>query len=394
MTRYWQGCAAALMMLWAAGAAAQTIRIGVVNSFSGPQAIFGDYTDKAARLYLKLHPQELPPGVQIELLNRDDGGPNPDRAKQLAQELIVRDKVQLLMGAAFTPVALAIAPLATEAKVPFVITNAATSIVTTKSPYIVRVSFTIWQSVYPLGQWAAKHFKRAYTLVSDYGPGYDAEKAFAMAFTAGGGEIVGTARTPLINPDFAPFMQRVKDLKPNALMVFVPSGKTVTAVMKTFSDLALGEAGIKLIGPGDIVQDDELPNMGDAALGTVTVQHYTSSAERPANKAFVEAWHKEYGASLIPNFISVAGWDAMAMIVQAVRAQNGKIDPDATMEIFKHYRNPDSPRGPIEIDPATRDIVQNEYLREVRKVGSQNINVELETVATALKDPGKELKPQ
>jgi len=391
--KLWKAGALALALAGAAApAAAETVRIGVVNTFTGAQAIFGEYTDKAARLYIKLHQAELPAGVQIELINRDDGGPNPDRAKQLAQELIVRDKVNLLMGAAFTPVALAIAPLATEAKIPFVVTNAGTSIVTTRSPYIARVSFTLWQSVYPLGQWAAKRFKRVYVLVSDYGPGYDAEEAFGRSFKEGGGDIVGSARTPLMNPDFAPFMQRVKDLKPDALMVFMPSGKTVVSMMKSYNELGLAQAGIKLIGPGDIVQDDELAGMGEAAVGTVTVQHYSAAADRPANKAFVEAWKKEYGPALVPNFIAVAGWDAMAMIFDALRAQNGRIDPEATMEAFKHFRNPDSPRGPISIDPATRDIVQNEYLREVRKVGSQYVNVELETVATALKDPGKELK--
>jgi len=255
----------------------------------------------------------------------------------------------------------------------------------------VRFSFTLWQSSYPLGQWAAKRFKRAYTLVSDFGPGHDAEDAFTRAFKEGGGEIVGSVRVPVVNPDFTPYMQRVKDSKPDALMVFVPAGKTATAVMKSFGDLGLGQAGVKLIGPGDITTDEELPNMGDVALGVLTVHHYSAAADRPANKAFVAAWKKEYGASETPNFLSVASWDGMDAIMQAVREQKGKLDPDKTMEILKNYKNPNSPRGPISIDPETRDIIQPEYLREVRRVGGALANVELETINPAVKDPWKEL---
>jgi branched-chain amino acid transport system substrate-binding protein len=292
----------------------------------------------------------------------------------------------------FTPNALAIAPLATEAKVPFVIMNAGTSVITTRSPYIVRTSFTLWQSSFPLGQWASKKFKSAYTLVSDFGPGHDAEQAFTQSFTAGGGKVVANVRVPLQNPDWAAYMQRVKDAKPDALMVFIPAGKTATAVMKNFSDLGLDKAGIKLIGPGDITTEEELPNMGDIALGATTVFHWSAAGDRPANKAFVEAWKKEYGANEVPNFLSVGSWDGTALIFEAIKQQKGKLNPDKTMEIFKGWKNPASPRGPISIDPETRDIVQNEYLREVRKVGGQLANVELETVATAVKDPWKELQ--
>jgi len=373
-------------------ASAQTVKIGVVNTFTGPAAAFGEMTDRAFKLYQKLHEKDLPAGVKLELLTRDDGGPNPDKARQLAQELVVRDRVQLLAGVAFTPNAMAMAPLATEARVPLILTNAGTSVVTTRSPYIARFSFTLWQSCVPLGEWAAKKFKRAYTLVADYAPGTDAEAAFGQGYKAGGGEVIGAVRVPVQNPDLAPYMQRVKDAKPDALMVFVPAGKMSTAVMKTFADLGLGAAGIKLIGPGDITTDEELPNMGDVALGVTTVFHYSAAAERPANKRFVEAWKKEYGASSTPNFAAAAAWDAMAAIFHVVREQKGKIDPDRTMELLKAYKNPDSPRGPIAIDPETRDIVQNEYLREVRKVNGQLANVELETVATAVKDPWKEMQ--
>ena len=382
----------AAFALCASAAFAQTIKIGFITSYSGLNGNLGPYMERAVRLYVKLHEKELPPGVKIELLTRDDTGPNPDKARQLAQELVVRDKVDLLAGVIFTPNAMAIAPIATEAKVPFVIMNAGTAVITTRSPYIARTSFTLWQSSYPLGQWASKKFKTAYTLVSDFGPGHDSEEAFIKGFTEGGGKIVGSVRVPLQNPDWAAYMQRVKDARPDALKVFIPAGKTATAVMKNFSDLGLDKAGIKLIGPGDITTDEELPNMGDIAIGVLTVHHYSAAAERPANKAFVAAWKKEYGADEVPNFLSAGSWDGTDMIFAAIKAQKGKLDPDRTMEIFKHYKNADSPRGPISIDPETRDIVQNEYLREVRKVGGQPANVELETVATAVKDPWKELQ--
>jgi len=380
----------AAFALAASGAFAQTIKIGFITSYSGLNGNLGPYMERAVRLYIKQHEKELPPGVKIELLTRDDTGPNPDKARQLAQELVVRDKVDLLAGVIFTPNAMAIAPIATEAKVPFVIMNAGTAVITTRSPYIARTSFTLWQSSYPLGQWASRKFKTAYTLVSDFGPGHDSEDAFTKAFGEGGGRILGSVRVPLQNPDWAAYMQRVKDARPDCLMVFIPAGKTATAVMKNFGDLGLDKAGIKLIGPGDITTDEELPNMGDIALGVTTMFHYSAAAERPANRAFVAAWKKEYGTNETPNFLSAGSWDGTAMIFEAIKAQKGKLDPEKTMEILKHYKNADSPRGPISIDPETRDIVQNEYLREVRKVGGILANVEIETLATALKDPWKE----
>ncbi len=384
--------AAAALALTAGGVAAQTIKIGFITSYSGLNGNLGPYMERAVRLYIKEHQKELPPGVKIELITRDDTGPNPDKAKQLAQELIVRDKVNLLAGVIFTPNAMAIAPLATEAKVPFVIMNAGTAVITTRSPYIARTSFTLWQSSFPLGTWAAKKYKSAYTLVSDFGPGHDAENGFTQAFKAGGGKVIDSVRVPLQNPDWAAYLQRVKDAKPDALMVFIPAGKTATAVMKNFSDLGLGQAGIKLIGPGDITTEEELPNMGDVALGVTTVFHWSAAGDRPANKAFVAAWKKEYGANETPNFLSVGSWDGTALIFEAIKQQKGKLDAERTMEIFKGWKNPNSPRGPISIDPETRDIVQNEYLREVKRVNGQLANVELETLATALKDPWKELQ--
>jgi branched-chain amino acid transport system substrate-binding protein len=384
--------AAAAFALTATTAQAQeTVKIGFITSYSGLNGNLGPYMERAVRLYLKQHEKELG-GVKVELLTRDDTGPNPDKARQLAQELVVRDKVNLLAGVIFTPNAMAMAPIATEAKVPFVIMNAGTAVITTRSPYMVRTSFTLWQSSYPLGQWAAKKFKTAYSLVSDFGPGHDSEDAFSKAFEEGGGKVVGKVRVPLQNPDWAAYMQRVKDAKPDALMVFIPAGKTATAVMKNFSDLGLDKAGIKLIGPGDITTDEELPNMGDVALGVLTVHHYSAAATRPQNKAFVDAWKKEYGQNETPNFVAVGAWDGAAIIVDAIKALKGKMDPDKTMEFFKTWKNPNSPRGPIAIDPETRDIIQPEYLREVKRVGGALANVEIETLGTAVKDPWKELQ--
>jgi len=378
-------------LLPAAAAPAQTIKIGVINTYSGPFATLGDLIDKGFKLYMKQNADKLPPGVKIELIIRDDGGPNPDKAKQLLQELIVRDKVQFLTGVVFTPNALAMAPLTAEAKLPFFIMNAGTSVITERSPYIARFSFTLWQSSYPLGAWASRRYKRAYIAVSDFAPGHDSEAGFERGFTEGGGKIIGKVRIPLANPDFVPFMQRVKDAKPDVLMAFTPAGRQATQIMKAYGDLGLDKAGIKFIGPGDITTDEELPNMGDVALGVITMHHYSAAATRPANKAFIAAWKKEYGEKSWPSFMSVGGWDAMDAIYYAIREQKGKLDPDRTMALVKKYKNPISPRGPIAIDPATRDIIQNEYMREVKKVGGVLANVEFETFEQ-VKDPWKELK--
>ena len=374
----------------AATASAQTIKIGVINTYSGSNAAPGDQLDKGLKLYLKLNGNKLPPGVKVEPIYRDDGGANPDAAKRLAQELIVRDKVQFLTGVVWTPNAAAIAPLTAEAKVPFVIMNASGVSIPLSSPYVARVSFTLWQSAYPLGQWAGKHFKRAYTAVSDFAPGHEAEEAFLRGYKEGGGEILGGVRIPLANPDFVPYMQRVKDAKPDVVFVFNPGGNQSTALMKAYGDLGLSKAGIKLLGSGDLTTDEELPNMTDVALGVITAHHYSAAGDRPANKAYVAAYKKEYGETRNPGFISVGAWDGMEAIFYAIREQNGKIDPDKTMELLKRYKNANSPRGPIEIDPETRDIIQNEYLREVRKVEGKLANVEIETLGTMTKDPWKE----
>jgi branched-chain amino acid transport system substrate-binding protein len=379
-----------LTALWVTAAASQTVKIGLINTYSGPMASNGDQIQKSIDLFMKLNESKLPKGVKLEIIKRDDTGINPETAKRLAQELIVREKVQLITGVVWTPNAAAIAPLTAEAKVPFIIMNAGTAMLTTLSPYIARTSFTLWQSSYPMGEWAAKKYKTAYIAVADFGPGHDAQEAFTKSFKAGGGTIVGQVRMPPPTSDFAPYLQRVKDAKPDTLFVFVPAGKSATALMKGFGDLGLSQAGIKLIGPGDITTDEELPNMGDVPLGVVTMFHYSAAGDRPANKTFVAEWQKAYGPKSWPNFISVGAWDGMQAIFDVVSQQKGKLDPDKTMALLKGWKSSTSPRGPISIDPATRDIIQNEYIREVRKVGGNLANVELETIK-AVKDPWKEI---
>jgi branched-chain amino acid transport system substrate-binding protein len=377
----------------AATASAQTIKIGVILTYSGPNASLGEYVDKGLALYAKLHEKDLPAGTKIEIIRRDDTGPNPEVARRLAQELITRERVNFLGGVIFTPNGNAIAPLTAEAKVPFVIMNAAGTNTTVSSPYVTRTSFTLWQSSYPLGQWAAKqpNMKRGYTAVSDYAPGHDGEQAFIKGFTEGGGQMAGTVRMPLANPDFIPFMQRVKDAKPDVLYVFIPAGRQATAVMKAYQDLGLKDAGIRLVGPGDITTDEELPNMGDVPLGVITAHHYAAALKNPQNQAFVAAWKKEYGAESTPNFMGAAGWDGMAAIFHAIKAQNGKVTPDGTMAALKGWKH-DSPRGPIMLDPETRDIIQNEYIREVKRVDGRLQNIEFETIPM-VKDPFKVLNP-
>jgi branched-chain amino acid transport system substrate-binding protein len=388
--RYFMPAMFAAMALTCGIAFAQSVKVGVINTYTGPLASAGDQMERGINLYMKLHQKDLPPGISIELIKRDDTGPNPEVAKRLAQELITRDKVQLLTGVIWTPNALSIAPLATEAKVPLIIMNAGTAMITTKSPYIARVSFTLWQSSYPLGNWAAKNgLKDVYTLVSDYGPGIDAETAFTKAFTDGGGTISGSVRMPVTAPDFVPFLQRAKDAKPDAVFCFVPAAKAATAFMKAFEDLGLRAAGIKLIGPGDITTDEELPGMGDVAIGTITMHHYSAAGDRAVNKAFVAAYKAEYGAKDEPSFVAADSYDGMAAIFHVVIEQKGTIDPDKTMDLLKGWKY-DSPRGPILIDPETRDIVQNEYLRRVDRVNGQLQNTEIETIPM-VKDPWKEI---
>ncbi len=367
---------------------AKAYKVGLVASLSGPTASLGQQIERGARLYQSLHKDELG-GDTVELIVRDDTGPAPDVAKRLAQELVVRDHVNFLAGIIFTPNANAIAPIATQAKVPFVIMNAASSATTKASPYIVRVSQTIAQFTNPLAKWAAqqKDIGTVYTLVSDYAPGQEAEEAFTTGFKGDGKKVVASVRVPVQSPDFVPFLQKVKDAKPDALYVFLPGGTQSTALLKAYQTLGLKEAGIRLIGSGEVTVEDELPNMGDAALGTVTGFHYSTAHKSPANAEFLKAWQAAYGADSVPTFMAVGGYDGMAAIYHAIKTAKGNLTGDAAVDAMRHW-SAESPRGPISIDPDTRDIVQNIYIRRVEKADGKLVNAEFETFQ-AVKDPGK-----
>jgi len=375
-------------------AIAQTVvKVGVILTYSGPEAHAGDMIDKGLKLYVKEHGKELPAGVKVELVVRDDTGPNPEVAKRVAQELITREHVQFLTGVVWTPNAAAIVPLTAEAKVPFVIMNAAGGSLTRMSPYVVRVSYTLPQLVTPLATWAAQQgWKRGYTAVPDFGPGQESETAFIKAFTDAGGQSLHSVRYPVINPDFAPFFARIKDVNPDVLYVFCIAGKQSTAIMKTMADLGMRKAGIHPVSGVDLTTDEELPNMGDIALGVNSAANYSAAGVRPQNAAFVAAWQRDYGDATMPNFFSVGGWDGMAAIFDVVKKTKGKFTADEAMALLKNWKNPDSPRGPIAIDPETRDIVQNIYIRRVDKVEGRLANVEFVTFPM-VKDPWKEQNP-
>jgi branched-chain amino acid transport system substrate-binding protein len=377
-----------------ASATAETVvKVGLINSYTGFVAQPADEAQKAIDLYLKLHEKDLPQGVKLELIKRDDTS-SPEVGKRLAQELIARDHVQLLMGIVLSPTAAAIAPLTVEAKVPLLLCIASAGVqIPRLSPYVARVSFTLWQQGYPIGKWAAEQgWKKAYTAVSDFIPGHDSEASFTKGFTDGGGQIIGSVRMPPQNPDFVPFVQRIKDAKPDVAFFFVPADPQATALIKAIRDLGVREAGINITAPQDLLPDEALPNMGDTPLGIITSGTYSTAGDRPANKAFVAAWHKEYGENSYPDFLSVGGWDGMVALFDLVKATNGKFTADEAMEFFKKWKNPDSPRGPVEIDPATRDVVQNIYIRRAEKVNGNLANVEIATIPM-VKDPWKELNP-
>ena len=396
MQRGYFAAVLALAGLAAAGgltpSAAQTVKIGLINSNTGFLAQAGDEMEKGISLYAKTHEKELPPGVKVEILRRDDGAA-PETGKRQAQELITRERVNVLLGVVGSPIAAAIAPLTAEAKVPLVITNAAGVAIPRISPYVARVSFTLWQQAYPAGKWAAqKGWKKAYTAVSDFIPGHDAEGAFTKAFTDAGGQMVGAVRFPPTNPDFVPFVQRVKDAAPDVLFIFVPAQGQATAMMKAIKDLKLREAGITVLSTQDLVPEEELPNMGDAPIGLITSGIYSVAGERPANAAFLAAWKAEYAERAIPDFLSVGGWDGMTAVYDVIKQTKGKFDGDQMMAILKGWKNPNSPRGPIMIDPDTRDIIQNVYIRRTDMKAGRLANIEIDTIPN-VKDPWKELNP-
>ncbi len=386
MTRARHIAAACLALVASSAPAADTLKIGVVAPFSGPFADSGRQMDVGMKAYLRIHGDTVA-GKKIQILLRDTTGPVPEVAKRLAQELVVRDGVDFLAGFGLTPEALAVADVATQAKKPMVVMNAASSIITTKSPYVVRVSMTLPQVTSPIATWAAKNgIHSAVTLVADYAPGIDAENAFRKAFTAAGGTVVESIRSPLRNPEFAPFVQRIKDAHPQAVFVFVPAGEQGIAFMKAVHERGLPQAGIRVIATGDITDDHVLDAMGDVALGMITSFHYSAAHDSPENKAFLAAC-AAVGGEGRPNFMTAAGFDGMAAMFEVARKLGGKIDPDRAMEVLKHLRLV-SPRGPIAIDPETRDIVQTVYLRRVEKRDGHYYNVEFEKVPD-VKDPGK-----
>ncbi|MGH7125816.1 MAG: ABC transporter substrate-binding protein [Stellaceae bacterium] len=384
----WAGIAA-LAIAPAVPAAADTVKVGLILPYSGPFASLASIMDDAVKLWMKQNGDTVG-STKIEIIRRDTTGPNPDVAKRLAQELITRDGAQILTGFVFTPNALAVAPLATEAKIPTVIMNAATAVITTKSPYFARVSLTLPQTTEIFGRWAATKggLKRVFTSVSDYGPGIDAEGAFSLGFTEAGGTVVDKLRIPLANPDVVPFLQRVLDAKPDGLYAFIPGGTQPPAFVKAFNEVGLAKAGIKLMPSEEATDEATLQDLGDLAVGLVTAMHYTAQHPSAANKAFVSAWHAAYGEAKDPDFFAVGAWDGMALIYDVVKKLDGKIDGDKAMEIVKGWKH-ESPRGPISIDPETRDIVQNVYICKVEKVGGRLANVEFETYE-AVKDPWKQ----
>jgi branched-chain amino acid transport system substrate-binding protein len=363
------------------------LKIGIVVPMTGTSAAVGREISDATKLYVALHGDTVA-GKKIELIVKDDQSV-PDNAKRLAQELIVNDKVSFL-GAALTPSAMAMAPIATEAKMPTVVMVSGTSVVTDRSPYYVRTSFTLGQQSGIIADWAIKNgSKKAVSILSDWAPGAEAGKVFEASFTKGGGQILDTLKVPLANPDFSPFLQRAHDLQPDTLFVFVPAGQAGTFA-RQFAERGLDKSGIKLIGPGDITDDDDLPTTGDALLGVVTAGMYSAAHPSQMNKDYAAAYKKATGHRA--NFISVSGYDGMNLIYQALKATNGNTDADTVIGAMKGMKW-ESPRGPISIDPRTRDIVQNIYIRKVQKVDGEPWAIEFETFP-AVKDPLKEAAVQ
>jgi len=380
--------AAALAALWLSAAdsgfAQDTVKIGFILPMTGQQQSTGKQESAAIKLFMAQHGDTVA-GKKIELIIRDDSAV-PDNTKRIAQELIVNDKVAFVAGFGITPAALAVAPLSKESKTLEIVTAAGTSIITERSPYIARTSFTMAQSTVPMADWAADNgIKKVVTMISDYGPGIDSEQSFTAEFKKKGGEVLEAIRFPLASPDFAPFLQRAADQKPDAIFVFVPSGQGGIFV-KQFVERGLDKAGIKLIGPGDTMDDDLLNGMGDAVIGTVTAHMYSADHDSATNKAFVAAFEKANGG-MRPNFMAVSAYDGMHLIYEALKKTGGKTDGDTLIDAMKGMAW-ESPRGPISIDPQTRDIVQNICIRKVEKKNGQLYNVEFATFP-AVKDPIK-----
>jgi branched-chain amino acid transport system substrate-binding protein len=385
--------AVAALALSTGAALAQEVKVGVVLSFTGIGAEFAQQIDRGMELYLKLNADQVKP-YTIKLIKRDSKAPNGAEAKVAVQELLTQDKVDALAGFVYSPDAIASAPVIAAGKKLSVIMNAGTAFITNLAPEYVRTSFTMWQSGYAMGVAAAKtlHAKTAVVAYSDFPPGKDSLEAFKHGFEANGGKVIDAipAGGPGTVPDFTPFFQRAKDEKPDVLYVFVPAGDHASAATKTYGALGMREAGIKLIGPGDITQDIKLQAMGDTAVGLITMHHYNADLDNPENKRFVAAWKKDYGADSTPDFMAVGGYDGMAAIVHAVQATKGKMDGEEAVKSLLGWKF-DSPQGPIMIDPATRDIVMNEYLDEVVKGSDGKLHQKVIGQIDQVKDQCKEL---
>ena len=374
--------------LTSAAHAADDLKIGMVLPMSGPFSAYGEQILNGARLYLKEHDQKLG-DRKVELVVKDDTGVAPAVSRRMAQELISRDKVDVIAGFGLTPSAFAVGPLATQAKTPMIVMNAATSSVTEKSPYIVRTSMSLPQVSAPMATWAIKNgIKKVYTVVADYGPGHDAEKQFIETFTKAGGEIVGQVRTPVDNPDFSPFLARVKDTKPDAVFLFIPAGEQGVSFIKGYQERGLAADGIKLISTGDLTDEDVLNAMG-AAEGVMTSFHYSEAHDSALNKQYVQEYYKNY-PNKRPNFMSVAGYDGMHLVDEVLKKTGGDASGDAFIAAAKGL-SWESPRGQITIDAETRDIVQDIYIREVKKVDGKLQNVEFDRIEQ-FKDPVKAAK--
>jgi len=393
----WLGPAALALSVavWSSGAQAATIKIGVVLPFSGPNADLGHQIDKAFDLYVKMHAKDIAPH-KVQIIKRDEGPPTGAQAKTVTTELITNDKVQMLTGFVFSPSAIALAPVINKAKVPMVIANAGTAWITNLSPYYVRLSFSMWHPAYPMGGYAAKTIgcKTAAVAYTDFPPGKDSVLAFKTAFEKAGGK-VGLSipmGSPAQVPDFTPFMQRVKDAHPDCLYAFIPSGAHATGLMKAYGEVGLKKAGVKLIGPMDLIPDNKLQDMGDAAIGTVVMGHYAVDLDNAANKMFVAAWHKEYGEDSYPDFMSSQGWDTMHAIFDTIKKLNGNVSDGAKVVGALKGWSTDGPRGHVMIDPATRDIVQDERAMEVYRKPDGKLGVKVVGTTKAVKDECKILK--
>lgn len=390
MNRVVIGAASALWSLLATAALAQEpIKIGVISAYSGQFADSAQQIENGFKLYMKLNGDTIA-GRKIQIIRKDSGGPNPDVAKRLAQELVVRDKVDILTGFTTSPETFGAAGVSAEAKKLMVSMNGTASTATEQSPYMVRSSFTLPQVAEALGRWAATNakIKQVYTMVTDFGPGIDGEQYFQKAFNEHGGEIIGSVRMPLANPDFTPFVQRAKDMNPEAIFVFIPGGAQPAALGKVFAERGLDPRKIKIMSSGEAVDETALKGLGDLAIGRLSAQHYDYNHQSKLNQDFVKAHNAEFGRN--PDFFSVGGYDGMHIIYEALKRANGKTDGETLVQIARNLKW-ESPRGPVSIDPETRDIVQTIYIRRTEKVDGKVVNVDIDKVEN-VKDPVKAKK--